>query len=190
MSDENTAQFAALKATLDAMRAEGHARGLEQSVAIGRLESNVVTLGHEVGRQGHELVRLGVRIGHLEGGHRKLQEKDAEIARQTSDHALEAEAAIGGAKAHAEVTDRAIRAICLELGLDFSEIVTPSIPPPGSKPKKKPRTTLQRLERGGKIGTAAILAAFVIRVLAELAASPPRIPSFERDHNHASEVSP
>ncbi len=156
--ERQAAKTDAIEAKVDAHRAEGDRRGLEQAAGLEAVRV--------------EVQRLNSRMTDAEHDIRELRDVDGDVRRHQSETDLAHEAALGGAIAHvrtvdaqlAEVkedvgevkaeTQRAARvdqAICAELGLDYEQ-VSSSEDGPHLKPKK---TTLAKLATENKSSVAA-----------------------------------
>lgn len=145
----------ALDAKVDALRAEGTARGLEQAAFNKRFEADLNSVRNEVHR-------LNTRVGAVEGSIeqvkddiRELEDADSTLTRLKSETDLATEAAIGGAIAHVARIDSALtglhadnvrqnaaldalkandvrqervnEALCQVMGVDYAVL---SVPPP------------------------------------------------------------
>jgi hypothetical protein len=169
-----SAELQAVSAKVDASRAEGTTRGLEQAAVNRRIEADLGSLRTEVRNQ-------GTRLATVESEVRDLRNEDAEVKRSVSESDLAQEAALGGAIAHVRTLDhemsqmreqlaaggRVDHAICSVLGVDYHAIATP--PGKDESPedvaqrtrKAKPKTDFVQLARENKVGTWAATLAFL-----------------------------
>jgi hypothetical protein len=177
--DRLSSDSAAIAAKADAQRAESAQRHTETAARFTSLDGDVQVVRHEV-------TKLATRMTEAEADIRRLGEGTNEAKRFVSESDLKHEAELGGAIVHVQKLENAIlridetalpalhendaaqnrvqRAMCHELGLDYDAIAsnTPTIPPPGSKPK---RTALARIGAENKTTLAGVGAAIVLAVL-------------------------
>jgi len=101
----------ALDAKVDALRAEGSARGLEQAAFNKRFEADLGSVRNEVHRLSNRVQAVETGLAVAQDDIRGLEDADTTLTRLKSETDLETEAAIGGAIAHVSRLDEALRSL-------------------------------------------------------------------------------
>jgi len=101
----------ALDAKVDALRAEGSARGLEQAAFNKRFEADLGSVRNEVHRLSNRVQAVETGLAVVQDDIRDLEDADHTLTRLKSETDLETEAAIGGAIAHVSRLDEALRSL-------------------------------------------------------------------------------